>query len=496
MAKRKIILFYAKTGWDTPGVTTGLPLSTLFIAAPLHAAGYDVVMVDERTMPDWKERLTGALRSGDVLTTGISSMTGRQIAGALEATTMSKQLAPDVPVTWGGVHATMFPEMTLRDDRVDYVVMGEGEESFLKLVQAIEKGGPFEGILGTGYKDGGKPVINPPAPPPDLGEVPALPYDLLPMKEYITSKVMGERDLIYLSSRGCPYSCTYCIDTIKDSHNRVWRGHTPKKITEDVIEMRERWGVNAIIFQDDMFFVRKDWVEEICQRFIEAKLHESIKFRADCRIDGILRFDMDFLRLVRKAGFVQLYIGVESGSNRILKMIKKGITREKVLEANRKLREVDIAPKYSFMAGFPTETLDEAKQTLSLMSQLTTENPKATTTNCHLFTPYPGTELYRWCKDNGMTFPEKLTDWVDYHWNRMKFQWLDKKHIHFLESASYFTYFIDGHTVSDWYASRPIMHFLTSMYGKLIRLRAKHQFYGFMPEVKLVRYLKEKAFEA
>lgn len=489
--KPRVVLFYPRTGWDTEGVTTSLPLSVLYVAAPLVADGVEVVLLDDRLLKEPQAPLEAALRGGQgVLALGISAMTGVQIAHGLKAARIARAAAPGVPIVWGGVHPTILPEQTLRHPLVDHVVVGEGEECFRELVRRLRAGEPVAELAGLGSKgpDGGLRV-NPQGPAVDLDAQPPLPYGLVDMRRYITSKILGERDLTIMASRGCHHQCAYCYQCNPNVNNK-WRAYSPNRVVDLIQELRDGYGVNAIMIQDDLFFGRKSWVEEVCREILRRGLDMS--FRADCRIDYINAFPDDFLALVRRAGLKSLYLGVESGSDRILKMIHKNITAEDVRRAVARLRDHDIVPQLSFMAGFPSETMQDVHQTLSLMLEAVRIHPGARTSNLQLYTPYPGTELWQAAVALGVQEPRSLEEWAGSSWNRSGAVWLAPRARDFLELASYFSYFIDGKTVASWYGGSLPLRLLANLYTRMVRFRVRHSFYRCIVIGRVIRWLKER----
>ncbi len=486
----RVILFYPKTGWDTVGVTASLPLSVLYVAAPLVEDGYDVVLIDERVSKDPRNEIRKALRKGkDVIAFGISSMTGLQITQGLEACKIVREEGPEVPIVWGGVHPTILPEQTLLHPMVDYIVVGEGEESFREFIRRLSSGEPVGDVPGIGTKNGNRIRVNPQGHVVDLDSQPPLPYHLLDMPKYVTTKILGERDMIIMASRGCPHKCAYCYQNNPNVKNK-WRAYSPSRLVDMIVELRDKYGLNAINLQDDMFFGKINWVAEVCEEILKRNI--KMVFRADCRVDYINGFPEDFLALVRKAGIQTMYVGVESGSDRVLKLIRKNITAQEVKESVRKLKRFGIIPQMSFMAGFPSETLEDVYKTLRLMLEVLEIYPEARTTNLQLYTPYPGTELWDRAVKEGMNPPQTLEEWGTTNWNRSQALWFSDKERDFLELASYFSYFLDGKTVASWYGNRPVLKFINMVFTKLVRLRVRHSFYRFIIIGRLIRWFKEK----
>ncbi len=489
--RKTVYLVFPVTGWDTEGVTVGLPLPLLLLAGPLLEQGYKVRILDQRLDRGWREELARETREGNVLAVGITAMTGLQILGGLEAAAVVRDADPSVPIVWGGVHPTLLGEQTASHPLVDAAVVGEGEDVLPALLDALladESPGEVPGIAWRG-DDG---TVHLPTQLPKAVDLDALarpPYHLVDMRRYITTRTLGERDFLYMASRGCPHVCTYCYET-SEFVNNGWRAPKPEKVVEELMWLRDTFGITAINFQDDLFFAKKRWVDELSTVLLDRKV--DMTFRADCRVDYAAGMGLDFFQKVRSAGFKMLFVGVESGSDRILKFIRKYITRERVIEGMEVLREADIAPHCSFMAGFPTETMEEVHETIDLMQEVTRIHPNARCSSLQLFSPYPGTELWDWCVEHGLKSPESLEEWGRDDWNTADHIWLGDKDRRFLEKAGYFTFFLDGHTMNEWTRQHRAMNLMARAYTQVVRARVRRRFYAFMPELAVLKAVRRK----
>jgi radical SAM superfamily enzyme YgiQ (UPF0313 family) len=491
VTRKKVLLFFPRTGWDTEGVNLSLPLPLMYLGVPLVRAGYDCRIIDQRIQPGWREEIRREIADGKVIAFGVSTMTGRQLLGAREATLLVKQLSPKLPVLWGGVHPTLLPEQTMDNEFVDAVCVGEGEEVFTEWVKAIDRDAPWDDIPGIAFRRNGEVHMHKKLPPTlNLNEHVRPAYDLVDMKRYITTRLFGERDFILMMSRGCPHQCTYCYETAFNINN-VWRAVDPKLAVDEIEYVKKTYGITAVTFMDDLYYGKKKWAEQMADEIIQRKL--NMTFRADIRVDYALGFGIDYMKKQRQAGFKYMFVGIESGSDRILKFIKKQITREKILESAEVFHASGVSPHCSFMAGYPTETMEEVLQTLSLMLEITEICPSASTSNLQIYAPYPGTELFTWCLEHGMTMPKTIDDWASSNFNRVnEHVWIGNKDQNFLRKASYFTYFLDGNTVVNYFRDRPVQKALAKLYSRIVRARVKRQFYSFMPEMSVVAALKER----
>jgi hypothetical protein len=262
-------------------------------------------------------------------------------------------------------------------------------------------------------------------------------------------------------------------------------------VYDEIQHLSERHGVRSIFFYDDYFFGHRQRVLEFVELLEQRPL--GVQFEVSCRIDFLMRESEAFLARLRNAGFTELLIGVESGSDRILKMIHKGFTRDEILEANRKLARAEIGSKMSWMAGFPTETREDFCQTIDLMLRLTRENPFCSLTPLGIYTPYPGTELYETCRNAfGTAFPETLDGWADYQWQKNNNLFLNRRDFRLLTKLNIASRFFDPKLFQRFgqMRFRFLIMALYYTYGSLIRLRVRKRFFRLMPDLAVLNWLQ------
>ncbi|NQT73019.1 MAG: B12-binding domain-containing radical SAM protein [Chloroflexi bacterium] len=414
-----IVLVFPKTGFDIKKVTIDLPLS-LLSAASLVARDYEVKIIDQRINSHWEEELERELMA-EPLCVGISSLTGPQIEFGLKVAKIVKEAKTKTKVVWGGVHATLLPEQTVQHSLVDIVVVGEGELTFRNLVIALDKKKSLVDVKGIAFEEDGKIIKTEPESPLDLNELPELPYDLVDVNEYIGSQGRfpseETRSLIFISSRGCAWACTFCCNP--RLCKRHWRSMNAERTYERVMSLVERYNLDAVTFHDEEFLVGKTRAERIAQ-LIGGKFKWWIQGRMQ------LIKDIDLVQL-EKGGLCAVQPGVESGSDRILKLIKKGETVSEMLEANRHLAETDIRPLYNFMMGFPTETYEELMESVDLALKLLEENHKAQISGFYVLVPYPGTEIFDLAVKQGFDAPDSLEQWSLFNRQHMRTPWIQDR---------------------------------------------------------------------
>lgn len=400
--RNKILLIYPKfhkVDFDA----RSYPLGILVLGTLLEKRGYQVKLIDFLVEDNPLDILREELDES-VLCVGLSVMTP-QIPNALEVSKLVKDYNKDISVVWGGVHSTLFPEQTIISPLIDFIVRGEGEVSFSRLVDFFQSGGDLKSIPNLTYEFEGKIVQNQEAEPVDLNELPSLNYSLLSPKTL-------NFDLITLNtSRGCPYRCTFCINTALD--NRKWRSESPNEVLNELDHVINKLSYKRLKFQEDNFFVNKQRVVEILDGINQKK----IKFRwlTNCRVDYFKDdyINDKFLEKLKKAGCYKLMFGAESGSQRLLDFLKKDTTVEQIIRSAYLCQKHGIIANYSFMCALPTETKIERIKTLKLIDKLLSIGPYIGIISPQPYRPYPGDELAALCERMGYRFPTKLEDWPD-----------------------------------------------------------------------------------
>lgn len=411
-----------------------IPQGPLHLASTLVKNGYSVKIIDEVVEDDAEGELRKALQENPICV-GISTMTGVQIKNGLKFAEIVKD-SSDIPVVWGGAHPTILPMITLEDPMVDIVVYGEGENSFVELVGALKRGKSISDIKGICYKDAGKLYKNEPAEPVDYDKLPSLPYHLINMEKYITSvkKRKITRYFAVFTSRGCPHRCAFCYNSIAKSK---WRGKSIDKVVNEIKFLIEKYGIDGISFAEDYFFPEPRRITELCNKIIESKL--IITYRAGgTRVDDILRLDDSILELMKKAGFDHFGIGVESGSDRILKCTNKKITVEQIYQANRRIRKHGFAVTYNFMSAFPGETMADFIETLKMILALfkSTEDIIYPIEGPVYYIPFPQTAMYDEVIGLGFKPPEGFRDWMTYDCNIAEMiTWVNEGLLAFMKEA-------------------------------------------------------------
>lgn len=466
---------------------TGIPSGLLAIATPLDLAGYAVKIIDQNFEDRWKDILLSELKKKPICV-GVSAKTGPQIRYGIEVSEIVKQY-DTIPVVWGGVHASLAPEQTLANENIDVVVQGEGDETFFELVQALEKGDSLSEVRGIWYKENGEIKRTQPRPFIDLEKQPSPSYHLIDVKKVLV-RSFGEDHLRFSSARGCPYRCGFCYNTT--FYKRRWRALSAERTYQEIKRIRTEFGIRGIRFSDDLFFGDVERVRKILTQIVNEKL-DVVVTKLDIHVNELSKLDDDFLRLLERAGAKALVVGVESGSQRILDLIKKGIKVSEVIDFNKRVAKFKLIPKYCFMMGFPTETVEDIRETVSLILRLLEDNKEAIK-DINIYTPYPGTALLDVSVEHGFRPPTKLEDWVPFNWrtiNRKRTPWITKERERLLRMLHCSSLFLEkNYFLEPQWPTNPLVVMLARVYHPIAKKRVEKLYDKFPIEIKLVEWLR------
>jgi anaerobic magnesium-protoporphyrin IX monomethyl ester cyclase len=391
------VLVYPNPSQDSPN--RNLALGILFVGAALEQRGFSVAYIDLRfdTMDDIVRLLTDGAR---VL--GVSVMTGNQCIQAADILHVAKAIAPNISTVLGGVHPSMLPLACLNEPEVDFVVVGEGEETTVELVSAIKDGTrDFSGIAGLGWKDHGEPKLNPERPFMDLARVP-LP--LTPASRRFYAIAARTSHVSYFTTRGCPFRCTFCYNLV--FNRRKWRSLPMERLKEDLNRIRREVAFDHVYFVDDYVGHRVDRLAALADtmRSVGMTWHSSIRVNdikpetAKILSDGLCNL---------------LLLGVESAAEEVqqgilVKDYRRGA--DDVRTCVNSIVKTKITPLYSFMYNVPGETREMLEQSFQLAEWIYRTDQRARI-GFYAYTPYPGTPLYQDALQSGFQPPSRLRDW-------------------------------------------------------------------------------------
>ncbi len=461
-----------------------IPLS-LIHAAACAVENFEVLIIDQRIEHNWKVKLKAELLKKPLLV-GVTCMLGPQIKFAIEICEFVKKES-NVPTVWGGAHGSTLTEQTASDPLVDYVVFGDGEHTLDELAKALKNKTPVKDVKGLFFKENGKIVDTGKREYLELTEYPEPPYYLVDVKKYLPVR-FGRPTIDMESSRGCPFQCTFCYNP--HVNNCRWRALPAETVLKRVKYFKESFGVDSVWFIDDEMFVDLVRALKIVTGLTEMKVKWTVQ---GITIKSVLKMDESYLNQLAAAGCKQLNLGVESGSIRILEMTKKGITPEKVLEVNRKLKGSRVSPWYYFIGGFPGESEEELRMTVSLIVRLLEENRSAKVSGLGCYTPYPGTIMFEQSKSLGYKAPEKLLDWATYSVDNINTPWITGKRKMLIEGLQFTTFFVDDKPSdinAPWY-----VRVVAYIYRPIAFWRLKHLNFALPFEIKIGNKIKKKIAE-
>ena len=375
-----------------------MPLGITYLAAVLEREGIPVSLKDDSIQDD--AEIEAAIATADVV--GLSALTPNA-PRALYWASLIKERHPEKIVVAGGPHATSCPEYFLESGQVDYVVRWEGEESFVELIRALERDEPPESIKNLGFRKDGESVLTRKRPfIKDLDAIPHPARHLLPMEPYF--EALGFKSALTWSSRGCPFLCTYCN---KQMNPCVFRGRSAPNVVEEMELLIADYGVEHIQFIDDYFSGDRARIEAIC-----AEIHRrgvKVEWSCEVRMDSVL--DYKLLRTMRKAGCVKCHIGIESGSQRTLDLMRKDQRVEDVIRGADLLHQAGMFMKFFLLIGFPWETEEDIRATEAMIYRARPHMIAVSILN-----PMPGTKIFRDIRKAGKLLPDfSLENYHYYH---------------------------------------------------------------------------------
>ncbi|MFH1447919.1 MAG: radical SAM protein [Candidatus Micrarchaeota archaeon] len=300
-----------------------------------------------------------------------------------------------------GPHVTAIPEETLEGfTHVDYILIGEAEETLRELIDTIEDGKDPRKVKGIAFRRDGNIVVTPERPLTDLEELPIPLHELLPIHRY-NLPFIGKRYTFIVASRGCPYRCTFCRSPV------TWKWKVRVRSAESIIrELRylKGIGVRNFMFHTDVFTIDREVLITLCKKMVEEKL--GMRWVCNSRVDTV---NEEKLSWMKKAGCWMIAYGIESGSQAVLDNVSKGINREQIETAVTLTKRAGIKIWGYFIIGLPGENSQTVNETIELSKRLDLD-----LVNFAIGTPYPGTLFYKEAKEKGWLVAER---WEQYDQN-------------------------------------------------------------------------------
>ncbi|MDP3732095.1 MAG: radical SAM protein, partial [Candidatus Omnitrophota bacterium] len=389
------------------------PVNIAYIASFLMEKGHIVEIWDFEVEEYSKLLLNEKLKRFNPGIVGISCMTPGIKTGNLIAEEV-KKFSKDIQTIVGGIHSTVLPERTLEEfPGFDMAVFGEGELTLLEVCESLIHGKGFKGIEGLAYRENGRIIKNGPRGfIDDLDRLPhparsLLKFDLYqqPISPGLSQEASHYSTGVF-TSRGCPFSCTFCA--AHNSTGKKVRERSFKNIESEISQLFE-YKINHIYFFDSTFMIKVERVKEIGKILKKYNMTWNCEGRVDLVTPSLLE-DM------KRNGCIKISFGVESGSERILKLINKKITREQIINAFQWSHDAGIVTSALFILGsHPSETLEEVELSYKLAKEVKTKYPVYS-----IITPYPGTEVYSIMKEKNLIETE---DWDNFATHNRRPSW-------------------------------------------------------------------------
>jgi radical SAM superfamily enzyme YgiQ (UPF0313 family) len=335
---------------------------------------------------------------------------------AIKVAKIAKNMS--INVIFGGPHPTIMPEITIKNEAVDSICIGEGEITFKDYIDCYYSDKNFKRVDGIWFKENNQIIKNKPREPiKDLDIIPFPAMDLFDIENYINKFVQLDsyspnfRGVSIIISRGCPFMCSYCQPTLQKVFGSKVRIRSPKNVVDELKEIKKKYNINAFYFQDDTLTAFKKWIKEFC--YLYKKENLDLLWACNTRADTV---DFDTLKMMRGAGCVKIKVGIESITDRIRNGIyKKNITYYQIRILIESCSKLKIQVAGFFMLGAPTETQKEVMDTIRFAAR-----SKLTEANFSITTPLPETGLYNFVKEHGWSLPNDFNMFDYYQVKRPK----------------------------------------------------------------------------
>ena len=373
-----------------------IPLGLLYIASYLRSHGVDVIIIDCHTRRYTSDQLIQTIKKNQPRLVGLNITTPNRMV-VYKLVERIKEEAEPPAVIVGGPHASCLPEDIFKNaPHIDGVVMGEGEEVVLKVLQNLPKVESFPGFCTRG--DIHNPSIMRLAPRiVDLDSLPMPAYDLIDVRKYAAVSP----ELYVASSRGCRYDCVFCCSRTLLGRQVVFRTH--KSVILEIVQLKQHYGINSFYFYDDNILIWPE-LEDFCKKMSNL----NIRWTAQANINDLR---LDTIQLLTSAGCYRLSFGLESGSLAIQKYIGK-VIKPDAAEKIAKLLELGISSRAFFIIGFPNETIHDIGETAKYMVELRASG----LADVAIFParPFPGTKLFLECLS--IYGDDKLEDLLEFQY--------------------------------------------------------------------------------
>lgn len=401
--------------WDAPEHPN---IGLAYIAGFLRKKNIECRVIDSKFEKIDIDEIIRKLKNERFDIVGLTSMT-HDVGQAANTAREIKKFFPNINIILGGVHVTALPGETLdRFPEFDLAIIGEGEYTFFEIINALREKKHLDKIKGVVFRKNGKIKITPQREKiEDLDKLPFPAWDLFPKADYYN----------IMTARGCPFNCVFCMSP----YGRKVRERGVENVIKEIEWVIKTFSPKIYKFNDETFGFNMERANKILDLIIEKGLDKTKKM-ASMRANII---NLDILKKMKRAGFDYIDLGIESGNPGILKIIKKGITREDALNAVRMIKSVGIKVGVNVILGHPYETKETAKQTIDFAVKLNGD-----ITAIGIMVPYPGTEVAEMAKRGEGGYKILSNDWSDYNkqiGNALELETLSRKELEKMQALGY-----------------------------------------------------------
>jgi len=351
------------------------------ISAYARREGYSTELIDLRCKKNWKDFEQCIIeKKPDVV--GVTMMSVDYNPG-IESIKIIKKVSPETITVVGGPHPTIMPEDVEKVKEIDHIIVGEGEISFTELLKGIEKGVDIPRIIKGASCD-------------DLNKLPFADRELFKDLEYSLPVEGFDRPFVtIIAGRGCKFNCNYCQPAERKIFGEKVRRRSPANVIEELGRLRDRYHFKSMMIHDDCITEDRDWVMEFCRLYKEKGFTQP--FACQSRADIICRNE-DMVALMSEAGLKIMFIGFESGNQRVLNFLRKGTKVEQNYKAAEICRKYKVGVWANYMMGIPTETKEEVMDTVNMIKTIKPDHYSPA-----FYTPHPGSDLFKYCEEHGLS---------------------------------------------------------------------------------------------
>ncbi|MCD6467815.1 MAG: radical SAM protein, partial [Thermoplasmata archaeon] len=427
------------------------PLNLLTLASVIEDLAN--VKIIDMVVDGGIENLKKRIKSFDPDIIGITALTPT-IYESWFIAKIAKENNPNCVTMLGGPHPSVLDKESLNSPYVDIIVRGEGEQTFREIVR--NKGKPSKETKGVSFKEKGKIIVNEERELiKNLDELPLPPYHLVPMEKYrVHANIFDlrkDRESIagIMTSRGCPFKCRFCASDI--IYKGVWRARSPENVVEEISILRHRYKKREIEFMDDTFALDRKRAKRICELIKEENL--DISWSCSTRVD---RFDKELATMLREAGCYAVSFGIESGVQKTLDFLNKGITVSEIERAVKTAKKHGFIVNTSLILGIPGENREKVNETIRFINRL-----RPTTASFSLLTPYPGTWVYKFAEEKKLFITK---DWSKYRLSEpvMRIPGFTLEELKKILRKAYTSFYLSPAYLTNVFASKPLNDLLAA----------------------------------